>query len=61
MANSGIVLDDDLDKLNDYMYQSLVKQFGKEEADKLVNSEDAKLDSDVVSLIDNAGTLEDYK
>lgn len=59
MASNGVSLDKDLSDMSDYMYQSLVKQFGKAEADKIFNEEDAELDSETMSLINNAGTLLD--
>ena len=59
---TGITLDKDIQDNLDFRYQTLVKTFGKEEADKIVGSEsDDKLDDDLQEIIDGAGTLEDYK
>lgn len=60
MANA-VVLDEDLKELSDFRYQCLVKHFGKEEADKLVNvdeDEEEITDPELLEIIENAGTLE---
>lgn len=49
-------MDEDIQAMSDFRYKTLVEQFGKEEADKIINGddEDVTLDSEAEESIENA-------
>lgn len=49
-------MDEDVQALSDFRYRTLVEQFGKEEADKIVigNDEEIELDAEAEESIENA-------